>query len=96
MDRGFVSAVRSPFCTGVDGLMMIPAENSGRLDSVHRRDTSGPFSGKGPPIFHDFQGGTPGTPRDPQGGTPWDPLFFRVFNEQIVKIIKNNTFLKQK
>ena len=71
MDRELVSAVRSPF-PGNQVLWLNPAESSGRLDSVHRRDTFGQFSGKGPHIFHDLpgwgQGGGSGEPEATQRG----------------------------
>ena len=51
-------------------------KNSGRLNPMHRHNTSGLFSGKGPPIFHDFpgeaQGGGPGEPKAIQRG-PREP-----------------------
>ncbi len=33
-----------------------PGMSSGRLNAMHQADTSGLFSGKGPPNFIDFQG----------------------------------------
>ena len=33
-----------------------PGMNSGRLNPMHQANTSGLFSGKGPPNFNDFQG----------------------------------------
>ena len=55
---------------------MNPEKSSGRLNPMHRHNTSGLFSGKGPPIFHDFpgeaQGGGPGEPKAIQRG-PREP-----------------------
>ncbi len=55
---------------------MNPLKSSGRLNPMHRHNTSGLFSGKGPPIFHDFpgeaQGGGPGEPKAIQRG-PREP-----------------------
>ena len=51
---------------GIGSIPEDPAESSGRLNPMHRHDTSGLFAGKGPSIFYDFQGET-------QGGGPGEP-----------------------
>ena len=64
----------SSFSTG------LTEKSSGMLDVVHRHETSGPFSGKGPSNFHDFQGetqgaslgdpkATKGSQKEPQGSS---------------------------
>ena len=58
---------------GFVGAQVIPAENSGRLDSVHRRDTSGPFSGIPPPCTFQFFMIFRGRPREQAQGTPRRP-----------------------
>ena len=62
MDRGFGSAVMYPE-TGNQLLRLLQlntVENSRNGNPMHRHETSGLFSSKRPPNFHDFQGETQG------------------------------------
>ena len=71
--KGVRKRSRAPQCRNPEDPMdpMDPVENAGRLNPMHRHNTSGLFSGKGPPIFHDFPGGRPrgaqGDPKRPKG-----------------------------
>ena len=82
MDRGVGSAVMYPFL----GNKQNPAKSSGNGNPMHRHETSGLFSGKGPPNFSDFQGetqgrglGEPKTGTSPRGaqGEPKVPVVQR-------------------